>query len=524
MANQKVSFKTERELQEAILQEKAIGTPDLKIGQKYGVTFRYIERLITRSQGLNVSALKVSKKIKTLHPKDFKEEQTTVWSFKQRGNWATHSGEYRGNWSPYIPRNVILKYSKPGEMVLDYFCGAGTTAVECKLLGRRCIALDINDKAIELAKKNVDFDISSQQLTLFMDEEKASQIYEPELLVGDARDLSFQQDNSVDLICAHPPYATILHYTDSKEGDLSFFDIEDFLKEMTKVAKESFRVLKSGRQCAILIGDTRRKKHVIPLGFKLINVYLDAGFKLKELVIKRQHNCKTTGFWYSNSIKYNFFLLAHEYLLIFEKTDPFVPLSVTEREADYGLVVPTMENPVLKEKLDEFETTTVWILPEKNSEEYLNKNVIYRYSNGKDYSIITFISHSRNEVDFTGRNIQKDRELLFIKSPFLNNIPSRSNIEFYLKETKEIVKQELPNISEGGFLVIQTQDVRIDGYVEPLAKRLVDMLILDNLWLREIVIVTQERQNPYIDKSEGHLNITHQYLLVYEKTKRDKYV
>ena len=148
MANQKVSFKTERELQEAILQEKAIGTTDLKIGQKYGVTFRYIERLITRYQGLNVSALKVSKKIKTLNPKDFKEEQTTVWSFKQRGNWATHSGEYRGNWSTYIPRNVILKYSKPGEMVLDYFCGAGTTAVECKLLGRRCIALDINDKAI----------------------------------------------------------------------------------------------------------------------------------------------------------------------------------------------------------------------------------------------------------------------------------------------------------------------------------------------------------------------------------------
>jgi len=50
MANQKVSFKTEKELQEAILQEKARGTLDLEIGQKYGVTFRYIERLITRSQ------------------------------------------------------------------------------------------------------------------------------------------------------------------------------------------------------------------------------------------------------------------------------------------------------------------------------------------------------------------------------------------------------------------------------------------------------------------------------------------
>ena len=120
MANQKISFKTEKERQEAILQEKAKGTPDLELGQKYGVTFRYIERLITRSQGLSISALGVSKTIKTLHPRDFKEEQSTVWSFKQRGNWATHSGEYRGNWSPYIPRNVILKYSEPGELVLDY--------------------------------------------------------------------------------------------------------------------------------------------------------------------------------------------------------------------------------------------------------------------------------------------------------------------------------------------------------------------------------------------------------------------
>ncbi|MBE0478314.1 methyltransferase domain-containing protein, partial [Candidatus Aerophobetes bacterium] len=276
----------------------------------YGVTFRYIERVVTKTQGLNISSLKASKKIKNLHPGRFKEEQATVWSFKQRGSWATHSGEYRGNWSPYIPRNLILKYSRPDELVLDYFCGAGTTAVECKLLGRRCIAFDINDKAIELAKKNVDFCIESQQLS-FIDEKSHFKIYEPGLSVGDARDLSFLKDSSIYLICAHPPYANIIHYTDSKEGDLSFFDIDAFLKEMAKVAKDSFRVLKPGRQCAILIGDTRRKKHVIPLGFKLINIYLDAGFKLRDLVIKRQHNCKTTGFWYANSIKYNFLLLAH---------------------------------------------------------------------------------------------------------------------------------------------------------------------------------------------------------------------
>jgi tRNA/tmRNA/rRNA uracil-C5-methylase (TrmA/RlmC/RlmD family) len=187
MANQKIIFKTAKELQEAILEEKTRGTPDLEIGQKYGVTFRYIERLITKSRGLNISTLKGPRKIRTFYPKDFKQEQTTVWSFKQRGNWATHSGEYRGNWSPYIPRNVIVRYSKPGEVVLDYFCGAGTTAVECKLSGRKCIAFDINDKAVELAKEKANFRVPSEQLA-FIDEGNHPQIYEPDLSVGDARD------------------------------------------------------------------------------------------------------------------------------------------------------------------------------------------------------------------------------------------------------------------------------------------------------------------------------------------------
>lgn len=516
MVNQKISFKTEQELQEAILQEKTRGTPDLEIGRKYGVTFRYIEKLITKSQGINISSFKISKRVKTLYPKDFKEEQTTVWSFKQRGNWATHSGEYRGNWSPYIPRNVILKYSKPNELVLDYFCGAGTTAVECKLLGRRCIAFDINERAIELAKKNLDFSVNPPQLTL-IEEKKSLKVYEPELFVGDARDLSFLQDNSIDLICAHPPYANILHYTDTKKSDLSFFDIKEFLKEIAKVAKESFRVLKPGSQCAILIGDTRRKKHVIPLGFKLINVYLDAGFKLRELIIKRQHNCKTTGFWYANSIKYNFLLLAHEYLPIFEKPKKLLSLSVKEREIDYNQPVPAFKEPQLKSKLDELETTTVWVLPEKNLEEHLNKNVIDRYSNSYGHLTVNFITNSDNELHSFEKRVKKNKGLLFIKSPFLNNNPSYSNIEFYLEKLKKLVVQKLPTLTNDGFIVIQTQDIRIDKYIEPIAKKLVDILSLDNLWLKEIIIVTNENQNSAIQNSNNHLKIVHQYLLVYEK-------
>ncbi len=282
----------EEEFKRAVLKAKERGIPDQEIGALFGVTFRQLEEIITEAYGINISILKKPKRIKFWEPKNFREETTTVWSFKQRGDWATHDGRYRGNWSPYIPRNVILKYSKPGDIVLDYFVGGGTTAVEAKLLGRRCKARDINPACVGLTLENLKFAPAN---TLFKEQHP---IYEPEVLVGDARELSDIGEDSVDLICAHPPYAGIINYSSNVEGDLSKLSIEDFLKEMRKVASESYRVLKHGGKCAILIGDTRKHKHVIPIGFQTINVFLEAGFKLKELVIKRQHNCKTTGFWY----------------------------------------------------------------------------------------------------------------------------------------------------------------------------------------------------------------------------------
>jgi len=403
---------------------------------------------------------------------------------------------------------VILKYSKPGDVILDYFVGGGTTAVEAKLLGRKCIAKDINPACIGLTRESLNFQPPETP--------KDNPIFEPEVYVGDARDLSELKNDSIDLICTHPPYAGIIRYSSKVKGDLSQLSIEMFLKEIKKVAEESYRVLKPGKKCAILIGDSRKHKHVVPIGFQTINVFLETGFKLKEMVIKRQHNCKTTGFWTEKSIKYNFLLLAHEYLPIFKKPKLSTVSSVREREADYDLVMPTFEKPLLSRELDELETTTVWLLPKENFEERLNNNVIERYSKGKGYLTITFVSSSKNEMNFTKTIKQKNKELLFIKSPFLNNAPSRSDIEHYLRKTKEIVNQELPNLNKGGFLVIQTQDTRIDGYIEPLGKRIVDMLTHDNLWLKEIVVVTQEGTNSNTQNSGDCLKITHQYLLVYE--------
>ena len=239
-----------------------------------------------------------------LQPENFELETNTVWSLPNRGKWATHDAKYRGNWSPYIPRNIILRYSEVGDTVLDQFVGGGTTAVEAKLTGRNFIGVDINPKAVEISKSKCDFEYDTN-----------SKI---EILQGDARKLSIEHE-SIDLICTHPPYADIIHYSEDIDGDLSLLAIKPFLTEMGKVAEECFRVLKKNKFCAILMGDTRKKGMVQPLAFETMRIFELAGFKTKEIIIKEQHNCKATGFWKTNSIKHNFLLLAHEYLFIFKK-------------------------------------------------------------------------------------------------------------------------------------------------------------------------------------------------------------
>ena len=140
-----------------------------------------------------------------------------------------------------------------------------------------------------------------------------------ELHKGDARNLDFISDDSIDFVCTHPPYANIIKYSEGIEGDLSQLKVSEFLEEMKLVASESYRVLKKGRFCAILMGDTRQKGHMVPMSFDVMRIFEEAGFKLKELIIKEQHNCRATGYWKTNSIKYNFLLIAHEYLFVFKK-------------------------------------------------------------------------------------------------------------------------------------------------------------------------------------------------------------
>jgi len=234
-------------------------------------------------------------------------ETTTVWSFPERGAWATHNPNYRGNWAPQIPRNLILKYTKEGDLILDPMVGAGTTLIEAKLLNRDTIGIDINPHAIKLTIEALKFEVNNKS--------------KQECYVGDAKSLGKIINDSIDLIVTHPPYLNIIKYSEQPiPGDLSNINsLSKFIAEFDLAVKEFYRVLKPDHYCAILIGDTRRHRHYVPLAFNIMSLFLKNGCILKEDIIKIQHNCQTTPRWSSAVKKYDFYLIMHEHLFIFRK-------------------------------------------------------------------------------------------------------------------------------------------------------------------------------------------------------------
>jgi DNA modification methylase len=296
-------------------------------------------------------------------------ETTTVWSFPVRGTWATHNNKYRGNFAPQLARNVIEMYSEPGDLILDPMAGGGTTLIEAKLLGRRFIGCDINPGAVKLCEEATAFEHGTTDFTDYTDlkekgkgqkgklrtaqrtgenkeilrcaqNDSGGQSDHPasyaaklhtlrtenrelsKILCADARDLSFIKNDSVDLILTHPPYLNIIRYSEAIDGDLSAISsVKKFCAEMRIVAGQLLRVLKPGRHCALLMGDTRRGRHFVPLAYRVMDTFLDSGFILKEDIIKVQHNCSATGRWVGKARKAGFYLIMHEHLFVFRKAE-----------------------------------------------------------------------------------------------------------------------------------------------------------------------------------------------------------
>jgi DNA modification methylase len=238
---------------------------------------------------------------------EFPRERTTVWSFPERGDWATHRSDYRGNFAPQIPRNLMLNYSSEGELVLDPMVGGGTTLIEARLLGRNAIGYDINETAVRISRERLNFPVdnpSHQGVTQ-----------------GDVRHLDALSADSIDLIITHPPYLDLVTYSGGTNPDdlSSMTSLPQFLSELYLGVAEMFRVLRPNRYCALLIGDSRRGQHNVPLSHFVLDLCLQAGFVLKEEIIKIQHNCTHSDRWTATAKRCGFYLIMHEHLFVFRK-------------------------------------------------------------------------------------------------------------------------------------------------------------------------------------------------------------
>ncbi|CAJ0747693.1 5493_t:CDS:10 [Entrophospora sp. SA101] len=240
--------------------------------------------------------------------------------------WATHSGtDYHGTWLPQTVRRQISN---------------GTDAIECFLLCRKLVGVDINPAAVALSQCNCSFAIPPNQ--------GITAEHRPIILQADSRSLkgAIFEDESFDHILSHPPYKNCVEYSTHIDGDLSrFANCKEFAMEMSKVIEESWRLLKFGKRITLGIGDNREHCFYVPVSFNLFRQYINQGFEIEELVAKRQRYCQAFGLGTYLCVQYDFLMFTHEFIATFRKTD--------KEKNDKMLLIPDysmLENQVTYER------------------------------------------------------------------------------------------------------------------------------------------------------------------------------
>lgn len=79
----------------------------------------------------------------------------------RRTVWRIPTAPYRGAhfacWPPELARILIRSTTRPGDIVLDPFFGAGTTALVARELGRRTIGVELNPDYCDLALRRLGY-------------------------------------------------------------------------------------------------------------------------------------------------------------------------------------------------------------------------------------------------------------------------------------------------------------------------------------------------------------------------------
>jgi len=217
-------------------------------------------------------------------------ESTTLWDFPRQnyGDRPHGDNKFNGVTPAFIIWNLLQRYTKKGDLVVDPMCGSGTTIDVCKEENRKVIGYDIAPRRKDIIK-------------------------------NDARKIPLE-DNSTDFVFIDSPYSDNINYSSNPKciGKISC-EKDDFFIALDIVAKEIHRILKPTKVMAWLIGDQCKKKTFVPVGFKLYEILTKYLTPIDLVCISRHNQTSNTPIWHERARMYNFYLRGFKYLLIMRK-------------------------------------------------------------------------------------------------------------------------------------------------------------------------------------------------------------
>ena len=274
----------------------------------------YIERLIK-----SLTEVKTNK-INEINLNRWKEYEDIItdslWVIGKRDKTGAHNGRYWGNFIPQIPNQLLHRYTKRNDWVLDTFLGSGTSLIECKRLGRNGVGIELLPNVIKLAKENVT-------------KEKNRFNVAAEIIKGDSTSLNFKEITAnlgikdFQLVVMHPPYWDIIKFSRNKKDLSNAKTQKEFLQNFGKIIDGVTPVLQKGRYLAVVIGDKYSDGEWIPLGFYTMQEVLKKGYKLKSTIVKNfeetKGKMKQKELWRYRALAGGFYIFKHEYIFIFQK-------------------------------------------------------------------------------------------------------------------------------------------------------------------------------------------------------------